>query len=407
MALYTIFIIYRIEIPLAIKQTFKEICIILFIPLISIFFQSIYVDILLLVFCIMKLKLIRINKLFRLILYILLVYLYIYSIELLLNLIFLSLIDLDIFLIKLISYIISQVLFIVGICLFKKTELDLLDIKFKNVSLFVLIQTVVIISILVILNAGIELLIKNNYSSSTLNLLIIIIIISILIIVIGVCFYGIIMYNYQIRNNLFLKNEYIDMQNVYLDTLKTYDREYMEFRHDIKNHLSTLKILMNENEIDKAIVYLEQIETGFMEIKKVFKTGNDLADIIINQKYISAKEKGIEFLVKGILPEHINISIYSFSTILFNLLDNAIEANEKSKLEKYIHLEFGYYRDYLNIKISNPGSNIDINKSSKDNKRVHGFGISNIRKELSRNNGNMRIENENSQFTIDIILKYK
>lgn len=144
-----------------------------------------------------------------------------------------------------------------------------------------------------------------------------------------------------------------------------------------------------------------------MEIKKVFKTGNDLADIIINHKFISAKEKGIEFIVKGILPEHINISFYSFSTILFNLLDNAIEANEKNKIEKYIHLEFGYYRDYLNIKISNPGSNININKSSKDNKRLHGFGISNIRKELSRNSGNMRIENENSQFTIDIILKYK
>lgn len=142
-------------------------------------------------------------------------------------------------------------------------------------------------------------------------------------------------------------------------------------------------------------------------------TGNKCIDALINVKYATAKEKGIDFAIKIYIPEELPIDQCDLGIVVGNALDNAIEATEKVILTQKNRDNYGGKKESLVIVVKNPfeGSlrkDKDGNLlSTKDEFYKHGYGINSIIKVAEKYNGDVIIEEEERKFIIMITMNLK
>ena len=122
-------------------------------------------------------------------------------------------------------------------------------------------------------------------------------------------------------------------------------------------------------------------------------------------------EKGLQAQsldVKLNISENINISSIDLSSILYNAIDNAIEACEKVK-EKYILVSITADNKALKIIIENTSLPVDIEnnkiKTTKVDHRRHGYGIASIKRALKNNDGFITLNYQDGIFICRMLMK--
>lgn len=109
-----------------------------------------------------------------------------------------------------------------------------------------------------------------------------------------------------------------EIQNMY--------RQVRGWRHDYRNHIQNMKILLDKRDHDKLDSYLSELAEDLNTVDTVIKTGNVMADAILNSKLQSAEKLNVSLNVKVNIPENIPLSDVELCAVMGNLLDNAIEA---------------------------------------------------------------------------------
>ncbi|MGN0496304.1 MAG: ATP-binding protein [Lachnospiraceae bacterium] len=174
-----------------------------------------------------------------------------------------------------------------------------------------------------------------------------------------------------------------------------------EFQHDMKYF----------SEIDKLRCSDFINASGFNHI--VSTSGCVMLDAIINSKASYAKQYGINFEVDIELVFDVDYLLDDVSVLLYNLMDNAIEANKKNQGQKYIKLTIkGDSRNEKTwiIKIMNPyetaikRSNNGEYITSKEDKRMHGYGLKSIKQIVEKHKGEIKIEDSENIFKVSIML---
>ena len=98
------------------------------------------------------------------------------------------------------------------------------------------------------------------------------------------------------------------------------------------------------------------------------------------------------------------------STLLSNLVDNAIEACEKVEPERrYINLIIKVVEENMFIHIENSkiSAPVDINVSTKDNPDSHGIGVSRVKEIFDKYDGKVKFEQEEDRFVVKGFLNCK
>lgn len=209
----------------------------------------------------------------------------------------------------------------------------------------------------------------------------------------------------------------------YQNILQT--REEIEsLRHDINNHFSILNGLCQEgqkgkkpqecmNEIEK---YLKKIGTAYYKVFHNISSENLVVDSLIKMKTEYAASKGIGIETKLYIPSDMNYDSLDLMILLGNLLDNAIEACERMKIETEtkIVLKIGYKMTHLIIHIENPYNGRDkqsgnseesvMPQTIKENKKIHGIGMKNIKKVVEKYHGIIKWRSEQGMFFMDVLL---
>lgn len=201
-----------------------------------------------------------------------------------------------------------------------------------------------------------------------------------------------------------LLDKQLVMQAQYYEKMDIISNDIRKFRHDYKNHMFCLNSLLNEDKIEDAIKYLESINNNQTMHISTFRSGNTIADTILNDKSEIASKDNCKLNFTGVISP--NISAFDICTILANALDNSIEACRKldEKSERFIDVNCILKRDVQIICISNPSNNVNPNlKTSKDNTTDHGFGIFNIRKTVEKLGGTVNITQQYPIFVLDIM----
>ena len=189
-----------------------------------------------------------------------------------------------------------------------------------------------------------------------------------------------------------------DARSAHYEAVKKSSVETRRMRHDIKNHLIAMRGLASQSRTEELLAYMDSIEEQIEAAAPPYRSGNDIADVIIADKYAKAAKRGLELSVSGDLAG-LEMESADLVTILSNLLDNAIEAvsrlygRDLSEEEGKMILEFRKNPNFIFIIEKNmsmirldPGRIVSA-KNSPD----HGFGITNIRRAVKKYGGEYNI----------------
>lgn len=182
------------------------------------------------------------------------------------------------------------------------------------------------------------------------------------------------------------------------------------FKHDLVNHIGVLRELMNEKKTEEAKEYIDTIWNIQDEFDLKIHTGDSFLDVIVNYYLYLAIRENIEFVVLGKLTEQMPLEMFDITTLMGNLLQNAVEAAVKADVPR-IRVEFIEHNKEIFIVVSNSvGERInakkDFSMTSKKDKENHGFGLKNIVSTVEKYHGECYmesiVENREALFQISI-----
>ena len=203
----------------------------------------------------------------------------------------------------------------------------------------------------------------------------------------------------------------LETKNDYYEKVEESQNQIRRLYHDMNNHLYNIQ-MMNKSSED-ASDYIVSLQNELKEARKTRVSGNSLFDIIVDEKMNICKNKGIEFDIDVDSKNTGFIKNIDMSSILANILDNAIEACDKmTSNKKYIKLTSMWADDMFVIICENSKEN-EVKKigdrfiTDKLNKSEHGIGIKSVEKSVKNYDGNMMIFCDDSLFKVKIMIPKK
>ena len=183
---------------------------------------------------------------------------------------------------------------------------------------------------------------------------------------------------------------------------------YRQHRHDMKNHLTVMYELVQNEKYDDLKEYTKRyIDTTSKKLRQI-STGADEIDVLIYNKLDTAKVNHIETDYHCITQLDISHhSIIDIVSILSNLLDNAIDANKKisEPSERMIsinisddQLDYAFVVTNAFIQDISPHNFIRDGFTTKTDQVNHGLGLGIVHKIASKYKGSVNIEIFNEKF---------
>ncbi|MDE6024053.1 MAG: GHKL domain-containing protein [Lachnospiraceae bacterium] len=184
----------------------------------------------------------------------------------------------------------------------------------------------------------------------------------------------------------------------YVEEAKLRYEKTKSFRHDIKNHITVVKELLENQKMQAALQYVDGMEELTADISFPVSTNHPVLDILLGNKLGIAEENQIEVQCSLVVPYPCGISDIDFCIILGNALDNAISACDRvsSDKQKYIHVAGKVQGDFLLMEIENSYSGRRMSQ--------RGTGLANIRASVEKYQGAMEIRTEGEKFVLSILI---
>jgi hypothetical protein len=220
--------------------------------------------------------------------------------------------------------------------------------------------------------------------------------------------YHVLLENYiHLRDNAIYKQQTYAYQNQ-LDVIMESQNRIRALRHDMKNHILALQVLVQKNEMEEADNYLQSMQSFMTNPQEYVSTGNDTIDGLLNYKIQKAKDvlKQVETNIS--IPENLNLHSFDLNVVLGNLLDNAIEASVQTE-EKKLKITMKLDKGVLFLNICNSCREIANGKktmleTTKYDKTNHGIGLKNVRRIVEKYHGDMEFICENDSMEADIMM---
>lgn len=191
--------------------------------------------------------------------------------------------------------------------------------------------------------------------------------------------------------------------------VETMYKQIRGWRHDYRNHIQLMKVLAANGDMDAIKDYLDKLDTDLSTVDTVVKTGNAMADAILNSKISLAKSKGIAVKVDTHIPVKLKMSELDLCVIIGNLFDNAIDASmalpeEQRLIRVYMDMKnTQLYISFTNFtatkKLAKVGNRFQTTKGDG-----HGFGLVRIDNIIERLDGYLSRNSEDGAFTTEILI---
>ncbi len=227
------------------------------------------------------------------------------------------------------------------------------------------------------------------------------------IIVIGACIllpYGSMRYRTLSRQmqeiesyNLFLEESYERANSLYMDHARLY--------HDMNHHLQAIAYMLKEGESGEALEYIESLGSFRTEYQRNNYTGIELVDMILSEKQRAAEKKNISLKITACtLPPDMEIEKKDLCAVMFNLLDNALEAASEQ-----ISLQIRVFGRMLAVEIQNDYKITPVIKNgtfqtTKRDSVFHGFGLKNVQMIAEKYDGNFQCRVRTEMFCVQLFM---
>lgn len=231
-------------------------------------------------------------------------------------------------------------------------------------------------------------------------------------------FQNMIVLNREKNSRIILEKQIGSMQE-HMEEMEHIYSGIRSMKHDMKNTLAVIMELAGKDETELQ-TYLSEINKGFEQLEFRFRTGNTVADVLLNMKYHEAVRtiSDIEIDAERLLfSENMHIQSYDIGVIIGNALDNAIEACRKLKAEQqeaetFIRISSFTRGKMFFIEVENSfNGKVRRKKQSefpvteKSDNRAHGMGLANIKHTAEKYHGGVDWTAEGKVFMLSVMMK--
>lgn len=202
-----------------------------------------------------------------------------------------------------------------------------------------------------------------------------------------------------------LERDYQVLRRTYADNAKLY--------HDLHNHIEAIYQCLMGGDIQEAVQYCEELRTPVREISQTVWTGDKTIDYLISSKMALAEQEHIQTEVNIEYPRNTNICSVDLTTILGNLLDNALEATEAAPERlRFLRLTVRRINAMLIIKVENgygeaPAQENGNLLTSKMDKAFHGWGLKSVQTAAEHYDGAIHTEYADGVFKAVVTLSFQ
>lgn len=186
------------------------------------------------------------------------------------------------------------------------------------------------------------------------------------------------------------------------------------YRHDLAKHIQTLEALLEKREeADGVREYMEDLKQRYATLKKQEFCTDEIVDSILTIKKEQCEGRDIGLFIEVEDVSYTGISEVDMVGLLYNLLDNAVEAQERiPKGERTgVWFSMGKRGEEIVLDMRNciaPGEKITF-RTAKARREEHGIGTKIIENLVEKYQGTIEysVDEENWEFTEKIVLKQK
>ena len=198
------------------------------------------------------------------------------------------------------------------------------------------------------------------------------------------------------------ENEIMQRYFTEVDNMYTSMRAW---RHDYRHHIQTMKVHASNGEYDQIDRYLDMLDADLTQVETVVRTGNRMADAVLNSKLSLARKQEIPIKVQAQIPATLSISELDLCIVIGNLLDNAIEAcrelpPEERLIRIYMEMKGNFlYLSFLNTAKGGKKEHFRTTKGSG-----HGYGLKRVDAIVQKYGGHITRASEDEAFSTEVLL---
>ena len=211
------------------------------------------------------------------------------------------------------------------------------------------------------------------------------------------------------------QESYLESELLYIERYKKSQDRTRSFRHDMTNNLSVLLYLINEGKKEEAGVYLNEMLGQVQNMEMKYVTGDEMLDCIVAMKAEKMEKVNIRFSLEGKLESGLHRKPLEICMIFSNLLDNAIEAQERildPQKEKWVKMTIKKTDQFWVINIchstdglaDNDKRNLMHGYTSNKNVQYHGLGLHDIKQAVEEKGGIVKFEALENSFVTSVML---
>ncbi len=216
-------------------------------------------------------------------------------------------------------------------------------------------------------------------------------------------------------NSMDFGHELSNMEYKYYEMSVENDKKLASVKHDISNHIQIMYSLLENGENQKGLELIQELKSRYFNVERIVYCDNPVVNIILSNKKKDAELKNIEMFIK--VKENLsNLSITDFdlSTIICNLIDNAIRGCVMSEQSHpRLIVEIMQKNQYLVVRVLN-SCKVDMNveatdkiESTKSKSQTHGIGMSIISGIAKKYRGDFVVSAQNGLFTATAVMSLK
>lgn len=178
-------------------------------------------------------------------------------------------------------------------------------------------------------------------------------------------------------------------------------------RHDLKNQRLLLEDRVERKDYSARQDYFANLDEKVHVPIDTVNTLNPFVHSVLNKESSKAKRLGIMLDTHLSLPSDLPMDYQDMTSLMSNLIDNALEANARYDLKDPIEVQRIYDKNYLFVKVVNVlPKGEDKTKllrlhSDKKSRNRHGYGTKIIKSICQKYNGTARFDIEDGKFVFD------
>ena len=212
----------------------------------------------------------------------------------------------------------------------------------------------------------------------------------------------------ETKNRADLLQTRSDMAMASYHMMRTASEHTRVAQHELKHHVVALKGMLEQNEAQKALQYMDNLSVAVDALPAVRYSDNLLVNTTVGAYLERAKREGISVKHSVTMPVSVGIEDSDLCVFLTNLLENAVEAclEQLAGQSRFLYLQIHQNGEFLLISCKNSiakrvvaDENGSFISTKKDHTR-HGYGLGAMKLIAEKYGSVLKIDVTENEFVV-------